>query len=300
MKQSYLQNHDQSCHPFLIALIVVIGMAAIPAASVEGRNEIIFSENFESGALDQWDADSVLDDPTRLRLTNAPEYVFRGNYAVEITAQIGKEKGAKLNKWFLPGYDRVYARWYCKFAEDFDQGNHMHFVHLLANRQDNRWSAFGKAGKKPNGDDFYTIGLEPWRDWGRNAPPGEWMFYSYHMDMPLDPKMNAYYGEMYRPDEKHIPQRGRWYCMEMMVKANTPGEADGEQAFWIDGELIGRFTGIRWRTDAALKINDFWLLLYVHDSPKINRVWFDEIVISQNYIGPLENESGTNLPAIEK
>ncbi|MBN2327050.1 MAG: hypothetical protein JXR73_07835 [Candidatus Omnitrophica bacterium] len=266
---------------FMVSGIMLYGGAAW---SEEG---VIFSDDFESGSLELWDADSVVNDPNRLRLTSDPEHVFRGKYAVEIIARVGKGTGGKLNKWFLPGYDRVYARWYCKFAEDFDQGNHMHFCHLLANRHDDKWSAFGKAGVKPGGDDFFTAGLEPWRDWGKNPAPGEMMFYSYHLDMPIDSKMGKYWGEMFRPSPRFIPERGRWYCMEMMVKANTPGKADGEQAFWIDGDLKGRFNGIRWRDAEELKINDFWLMLYVHNSSRINRVWFDEVVIDDEYIGPV-------------
>ncbi len=252
---------------------------------------VIFSDDFESGTLEKWDADSDRNDPSRLILTQDPSNVFQGTHAVEMVAQVGEGTGAKLNKWFMPGLDRVYVRWYCKFAEDFDQGNHMHFCHLLANRQDNKWSAFGKAGIKPGGSDFFTVGLEPWRDWGRYSATGAMMFYSYHMDMPIDPKMGKYWGEMFCPTPRAVPERGRWYCMEMMVKANTPGQADGEQAFWIDGEEKNRNTGIRWRSTNDLKINDFWLMLYVHHSTRVNRVWFDEVVIDDEYIGPVVNQS---------
>lgn len=270
----------------ITALFFVLGICFYGGAGWSGES-VIFSDDFENGALELWDADSVTNDPHRLRLTSDPEHVFRGQYAVEIIAQVGKGTGGKLNKWFMSGYDRVYARWYCKFAEDFDQGNHMHFCHLLANRQDNKWSAFGKAGVKPDGSDFFTAGLEPWRNWGKNPAPGEMMFYSYHMEMPIDSKMGKYWGEMFRPSPRFVPERGRWYCMEMMVQANTPGKADGEQAFWIDGDLKGRFTGIRWRDTEDLKINDFWLMLYVHNSARINRVWFDEVIIDDEYIGPV-------------
>jgi hypothetical protein len=197
----------------------------------------------------------------------------------------------RLGTLFLPGYDQVYARWYCRFDEDFDQGNHMHFSHLLANRADNKWSAFGQAGKKPAGDDFFSTGLEPWRARGQYPAPGEMMLYAYHMDMPIDPKMNKYWGEMMRPEQPFVLERGRWYCMEMMVKANAPGKSDGEQAFWIDGREVAHFDGLRWREDANLKINDFWLMLYVHQSERINRVFFDEVVISTEYIGPLSAET---------
>jgi hypothetical protein len=254
--------------------------------------EVVFADDFESGNLDRWDDDSVMDDPQRLRLSE--EAAYRGRYGVEITALPGSGAGAKLNKWFYPGYDQVHVRWYCRFAEDFDQGNHMHFSHLLANRADNRYSAFGQAGKKPAGDDFFTTGLEPWRDWGQHSAPGEMMLYTYHMDMPIDAKMGQYWGEMMRSETPFVPERGRWYCMEMMLKANTPGEADGAQAFWVDGVLLGRFEGIRWRDTLALKINDFWLMLYVHESERVNRVYFDEVVISREYIGPLAAETAVD------
>lgn len=283
------------CFLFCCLIIVFVFSVGCFVTLVWSQERVIFSDDFEGGNLSRWDEDSVRDKPHRLRLTTDPEHVYRGKYAVEMLSQVGKETGigSKLNKWFLPGYDQVYVRWYCKFAPDFDQGDLMHFVHLLANRLDNKYSAFGKAGIKPKGDDFYTTCIEPYRDWGRNPAPGEMTFYSYHLDMPIDPKMNKYWGQSFRPKVKFIPERGRWYCMEMMMKANTPGQADGEQAFWIDGEMKGHFTGIRWRTTGALKINCFWLLLYIHDSPKVNHIWFDEVVISQDRIGPLDDKSGT-------
>jgi hypothetical protein len=79
----------------------------------------------------------------------------------------------------------------------------------------------------------------------------------------------------------------RWYCLETMVKANTPGQKDGEQAFWVDGERIGRFTGLRWRDTATLKLNCFRPSVYIHDSPQTNRVWMDDMVVATSYIGPM-------------
>ena len=83
----------------------------------------------------------------------------------------------------------------------------------------------------------------------------------------------------------------RLITMEMMLKANTPGEADGGQAFWVEGVLLGRFEGIHRGDPLALKINDFWLMLFVHQSERVNRVYFDEVVISREYIGPLAAET---------
>ncbi|MBI1388129.1 MAG: hypothetical protein GC154_06745 [bacterium] len=260
-------------------------------AHADGK--IIFQDDFESGSLKNWDADSNSDDPSRVVITDNPENVHAGKRALEIIAQPGSGKGGKLNKWFMPGYDRVYARFYCKFEDDFDQGNLMHFCHLAANRQDDRWSAFGKAGIRPGGADFFTTSIEPWRDWKRNPAPGAWMMYTYHMDMPADPKMGKYWGQMMTPDNPVLATRGEWICVEMMIQANTPGERDGEQAFWINGDQKARFTGIRWRNDARLLVNDFWLMLYIHENPEINRVWFDDVVIATDYIGTLDADDSS-------
>ena len=93
-----------------------------------GRGDL--SDDFERGNLYRWDADSVIGDPQRLR----EESAFRVRYGVEITVRLGSGADAKLNKWFYPEYDQAHARWYCRFAENFDQGHHVHFSHLLANR----------------------------------------------------------------------------------------------------------------------------------------------------------------------
>jgi len=45
-----------------------------------------------------------------------------------------------------------------------------------------------------------------------------------------------------------------------MLQANSaPDRAGGRQALWLDGKLVGEFTGIRWRRDLDLKVNGLWL-----------------------------------------
>ena len=111
-----------------------------------------------------------------------------------------------------------------------------------------------------------------------------------------------------------------------MVKANSTADAhDGEQAFWIDGVLTGRwatgtptgtwkrdrfvtgagdpFPGFQWRSDTNVKPNVFWLLYYMEQvfsgeeqyqnrtgaqvNTDVTQVWFDHVVVATSYIGPL-------------
>jgi hypothetical protein len=81
----------------------------------------------------------------------------------------------------------------------------------------------------------------------------------------------------------------------------APDQADGEQAMWVDGRQVGRFTGIRWRNDSELKVNALWLENYGYDPGDPTRqywgdqqaVWFDNIVVAKRYIGPIKEPGGS-------
>lgn len=251
-------------------------------AGIQDDPAVVFAEDFEGPDLQRWNNA----DPPRapaVQLVSEKGRVHGGKQAVQFTIAAGKDKGTGLVKWFKPGFDQLHARWYCQFAEDYDQGD-LHHVGVKLAAESDRWH-LGVAGQKPTGRDFFITGLEPWRDWKRNPAPGELLFYTYYPDMKRDPD-GHYWGNFFKPEKKHLLERGRWYCLEIMVKANTPGQADGEQAFWVDGELAARFTGIRWRDADTLKMNCFWPNMYIHDSPQTNRVWMDDMVVATSYIGP--------------
>jgi hypothetical protein len=54
------------------------------------------------------------------------------------------------------------------------------------------------------------------------------------------------------------------------------------------------FEGFRWRSDAKLQLNFLWVLLYVTRAPEghVSKVWFDDIVVARDYIGPLRRPDG--------
>ena len=81
--------------------------------------------------------------------------------------------------------------------------------------------------------------------------------------------------------------RGKWYCFEIMLKANDLDKEDGEQAAWIDGQLYGYFTGILWRRIAEVRVKRMSLGVYIHDNPKRNVVHSDDVALSTGYIGPV-------------
>jgi hypothetical protein len=151
-------------------------------------------------------------------------------------------------------------------------------------------------------------------------PPGQWSFYCYWQEMKVSAD-GRFWGNGIRPEQPAIVPKGRWQCVETMLKLNSgPDQADGELALWLDGKPVFKvgkgtpiarwtgmgfalnsggepFEGFRWRNSTDLKINFFWLLHYVTENaahqnrvanPKRqNRVWFDDIVVATEYVGPI-------------
>ncbi len=183
----------------------------------------------------------------------------------------------------------MFVRFYVRFDPGCDYVHH--FVTLRANkslRGGERWSGFGGAGLKPAGDERFSTALEPWGNWGKVPPPGLWNFYSYWHEMRAS-RDSKFWGNQFIPEAQDAIVNDRWICAEFMLKHNTPGQPDGEQAFWIDGRLLGHWRGINWRKTEGLKANALTLESYVTDrwtKNPVNIVYFDNLVIAREYIGP--------------
>ncbi len=261
--------------------------------------DVVFHEDFEEGRFqDRWD--EVRNDRNEVlsivRLeadaggqtgSDPADSVDLGR-SLKVTATLGRNTGGGMTKWFNSS-DRIYIRFYVRFDKDCDYVHH--FCTLRANLAisgGDAWSGFGGAGELPDGSRRFSTALEPWGDWGRLRPPGRWNLYSYWHEMSGSPD-GRYWGNAFRPAMQPDIEKGRWICAEFMLDHNTPGESDGEQAFWIDGKLVGHWKGINWRTSNRLMANAFTLESYVTDrwtKQRTNVVYFDEVVIARKYVGP--------------
>lgn len=266
------------------------GLAAkFPGDSGLAEDErVVFADNFESGSFAGWDEVRNPGGAVLSLVDESAADAGLGRNSLKVVATLGKNTGGGLTQWFEPA-DPVFLRFYVKFAPDCDYVHH--FCTLRANKSlqgGDRWSGFGGAGKRPRGDERFSTALEPWGNWGRFPPPGKWNFYSYWHEMDASPD-GKFWGNAFRPEEQPGIPRGKWICCEFMLKHNTPGNADGEQAYWIDGQLRGHWKGISWRTSPTLWANAFTLESYVTDRWTKNRqnaVYFDNVVIAREYIGP--------------
>jgi len=81
----------------------------------------------------------------------------------------------------------------------------------------------------------------------------------------------------------------RWFCIEAHVRLNDPGQSNGVQEFWINGNLEARRTGLNFvGTYADYGINAVFLENYWNaGSTKLQERYFDSFVVSTKRIGCL-------------
>ena len=256
---------------------------------LKANSQVIFADDFESGKIgDDWDEIGNKNGKV-LAFADSEEGAGLGRRCLRVEAHLGKDTGGGLTKWFSPS-DTVFIRFYARFDKGCDYVHH--FVTLRANKGlhgGDKWSGFGGAGIKPEGAERFSTAIEPWGNWAKWIAPGRWNFYSYWHEMEPS-KDGKYWGNSFSVlDAPAIPKEC-WICVDFMLKHNTPGRPDGEQAFWIDGVLQGHWKGINWRKTEQLKANALTLESYITDTwtkNPTNVVYFDNVVIARSYIGPV-------------
>jgi hypothetical protein len=267
-------------------------------ASLEQPGDVVFADDFEAIA----DAPGGATDAStttlgryfevrglragRARVVDDPELAHSGRRALQLTssAEAGGV-GAGVNAWLAGAHPRLHLRYYLKYADDYDAGARNHTGGALAGvAGGDRWRGMGTAGRRPRGDDYYLVTLETGMRASR-VPPGTSQVYAYWPGMRPDGR-GDFWGNVLAPATRRAPERGRWTAHELMVQANTPGAADGELAVWIDGKLYLHVVGIRWRDSPEVLLRRFSLEVYVHDARRMNRVWYDDVVVSTGHVGP--------------
>jgi hypothetical protein len=270
-------------------------------AGIEKEAAVVFHADFEDcdTAADlpkQW---NVIYNGEHMRITEEPANVNGGRRALEITMpQQEKSLSVDVGVDLTGRYDVLFLRFYTKFEEGFA-------VPRTAMHNGGSMSAGyypgGKAtpGVRADGRNKFLASFETsaWRE----RSPGPLMVYLYHPEQhdrygdqmfPTGyiipkPEISHNFGPHFVPRPDFIPELGRWYCFEYMLKANTPGERDGRVACWVDGKLIADFPNLRLRDIGSLKIDRFSIGLYIGDNRlRENKKWYDDVVVATSYIGP--------------
>jgi hypothetical protein len=280
---------------------------------IEKDPDVIFVENFEDDSLDavkaRWESVQNID---IMSLSPDVPVASAGKQSLLMSHVGGESTGGHLYRRLLPGYEKIYVRFYVKFDKDCYPIHH--FVHVGGYNPPTPWPQ-GGAGIRPEGNERFTTGVEPYgKKW-------RWDFYSYWMGMRSSPDKKSW-GHDFINDGNLKAEREKWICVELMMKMNDPvTESNGEQAIWIDGKSwkkdgqvvshLGKgfpkgkwvwdsftpdpqgepFEGFQWRNDEELNVNFLWILLYITKAPAghVSKVWFDDIVVAKKYIGPVNS-----------
>ena len=240
----------------------------------------------------------------------------------------GQGNGGHLYQRLPEALEKMYVRFHVKF--DRDCWPIHHFFHVGGYNPPTAWPQ-GGAGVRPKGDRRFTVGIEPhgkswawdyyayWSEMGGSPPRGQTWGNSFIRDpknkvvrdrwicMGLMMKLNDVgdrNGEMALwIDGRQVSHLGKGFPKgKWNFDKFVPG-AGGEGQRWSDGrggpvrlqvpEGGAPFEGFRWREDERQKLNFIWVLLYITKaaSGHESRVWFDNIVVARDYIGPMKAKS---------
>jgi len=272
-------------------------------AGIASDPAVIFADDFESYTepaelKNNWTNFYQRD---YVRLTREPSNVYAGKQALEFfNPKQSTELTNTLVKVLTREVSTLYLRYYSKFDTSFDVLGSSHNGSTISAHYD----IDGKAtpGVPANGTNKFLAAFENWRGDPNVRNPGDYNVYIYH------PEQRSEYGDHFFPNGEVspytsipgkfgtgfakrpnvIPDLGRWYCHEMMLKANTPGQRDGQITLWLDGQIIADFINLRLRDVASLTINEFSIGLHIYaNTSGPTRKWYDNVVAATAYIGPM-------------
>ena len=281
---------------------------------------VVFADDFESYTspsqlTSKWTSAYQL---SNLRIATEQGNYYAGGKGLEMTLSISTAEVANaLNKTLAPTVDTAFIRAYTKFDPGYSVSTSNHnglrlsakypgpgikpptdgtgfFLFLLQNNIQgsgrpgevmpgySHLYAYWPKQRSEFGDHWYSDGyVVPYDNTIGNN--GEWLAYP------------AQYPD-FQPLTNWQPQRDRWYCYELMVKANTPGNNDGEVKYWIDGIVVGDFPNLSMRSISALKIDTAHIGLHAQHSERVNKKWYDNVVVATQYIGPIVGASPIPSP----
>jgi hypothetical protein len=276
--------------------------------NIKSDPAVLFADDFESytSSSQLWNNWSNLYQQQDVNITTTAANVFAGSKALEMKVPGGATEVANaVERSLSTGQDTVFVRTYTKFPSNYNaSGSEHNGIAITSN--------YCCPGVPANGTNKFYVDVENSRDLSSNNP-GFTNSYVYY------PEQRDVYGDHFFPDgtvlpnsstpgnfgqyfvkrPNFIPNLNQWYCYELMVKANTPGQRDGRIAIWIDGNLIADFQNIRLRDTTSLKINKIELDLYIKQNPAGDMLkWYDNVVVATSYIGPMSDGSsgGTVAP----
>ena len=181
--------------------------------------------------------------------------------------------------------DRVYLRYYIRFASDWLNAAQGGKLPGLAGT----YGAAGWGGRPWDGQKGWSMrGAYYFPATAGHPAHGQLMLgsYAYHADSDKQGENMAWFGS----GLSGLVHPNRWTCIEQYVQLNTPGRRDGEFKVWVDGRLTLRRTGLSYRDLPDIHIEEAWMNFYhggMAPAPTDMHAYIDNVVIARQYIGPM-------------
>lgn len=288
---------------------------------IEADPDVVFAEGFEEGSV-QAVLERYQDHKNEEGMTlesDVPD-LSSGSASLRLIASSDGENATDFFKRLDPGHDELFVRYYAKYEANVPW--HHTGVWIGGYNPPSDWPN-PQAGLRPNGDDRFSVSLEPME---QGATPrldfyNYWMTMHSWMDVPSGD--TAYYGNslVHDPD---LVATGDWQCIEIHVRLNPdPSSAAGaELALWVEDEVVVQFTDaaplgywikdkfcpdeaigtectdyrpqspdlvpldLQLRSTTDLELNAFWPQNYITDGGG-GSVWYDDMVIATRRVGCL-------------
>lgn len=299
---------------------------------IERDSKVVFVETFEVESIRElsgrWES---IKDKELMSLSETVPAASADGKSLLMTHVGGQGNGAHLYRRLDAGYDKLYVRFYVRFESDCAPIHH--FFHVGGYHPATSWPQ-GGAGTRPRGNERFSTGVEPfgekwqwdfysyWMEMRGSPPRGQCWGNSFIHDPSLRVKRDEWQclelmmkmnevgdsnGEMALwVDGKLAAHLGKGFPSgKWIFDKFKPGQG-GDGIRWSDEIRApnaipypngGRpFEGFRWRSDEELKINFLWVLLYITKAPPghVSKIWFDNIVVAKDYIGPIEARETPN------
>jgi hypothetical protein len=173
----------------------------------------------------------------------------------------------------IGSHDDLYFRFLVKFQPGF-QFAKSGKLPGLAGGTDNA------AGKPPTGYDGWSGRL----DWVANGGVISYMYVPGIAKYGLELRWEV-------NGDRNLIKPGRWACMEMRYRMNTPGHNNGLAEGWFNRRLAVKKDNMNFRSTSKLSIDNILFTSFFggatsdYASPQTQHADFDDLVVSQHFIG---------------
>jgi hypothetical protein len=201
---------------------------------------------------------------------------FSGERCLKMTA-VKEDWGAKAT-WNLPsGEEVLFLRTYLKLSKDLP-AEETRILEMTGGAEGGPvYQVYGAETPRSDGSGPFWVVLLL-HNWQQN---GEIRGRNLRVELK---KTDLHF--VTSADESLLPV-DKWFCLEMMVKLNTPGKKDGEARLWVDGEEVFRHTGLSLRKTESVKLRAVAEQLCADSRPFAGGgvVALDNLAVARKYIG---------------